>query len=108
MRCGCRQSSSSSTPCDSVAASASGQVSAGACKDGVRIGVKGVHKCTALEKKKKSEKKKRKKKRKADLLVQTPTKTPTSTVSCMCMALVWMCREVRKGGIWNDGIERVG
>jgi len=49
-----------------------------------------------------------KKKRKADLPVRTPTKTPTSTVSCICMALVWICREVREGGIWDDGIERVG
>ena len=97
-----------STPCDSIAASASGQASAGACKDGVWIGVKGVHKCTALEKKMKSEKKKRKKKRKADLPVQTPTKTPTSIVSCVCVASVWMCREVREGGIRDDGIERVG
>ena len=62
----------SSRPCDSVAASASGQARAGARKDGVRMHVERAHKCTGLGKKKEKinekTKKEKEKKRKTDSL----------------------------------------
>ena len=44
-------------PCDGTAASASGQVKAGACEDGVWMCVERVRKCTGLGKKKRNPKK---------------------------------------------------
>jgi len=58
-----------SMPCNSAAASTSGQAGVGACEGGERVCVE-MCKSTGLEKRKK---------KKVDLSIQSPRKSPTST-----------------------------
>jgi len=97
MRYGCRGSLSSRT-CIGMAALASGQLKVGVHKDGVRMRVERVRKCTGLEKKKKA---------KRGLMKSNPHKNNDlhrSCMSCVCVTLVGACREARRGGVQEGGI----